>query len=157
KILAHTSHGDLQLLTTEKDLARMKNDPEVSELAGRSKTLPVALALDDEDGFKEWLFAVLPAARAGGPAAPAPTCRSGGATVVVEALQHGVRARIRLLQLDTPILQLFERNRHAGHRAPHIGTRPNDPEIAVEILDLRLPSHGRAMIEAIEHLILLGR
>jgi tetraacyldisaccharide 4'-kinase len=71
KILAHTSHGDLQLLTTEKDLARMKNDPEVSELAGRSKTLPVALALDDEDAFKQWLFSVLPTARAA--AAPAPT------------------------------------------------------------------------------------
>jgi len=62
KILAHTSHGDLQLLTTEKDLARMKNDPEVSELAGRSKTLPVALTLDDDEAFKQWLFAVLPSA-----------------------------------------------------------------------------------------------
>ena len=59
KILALTSHGDLQLLTTEKDHARMKNDPAVSELAGRSKTLPVALTLDDEDAFRQWVLSLL--------------------------------------------------------------------------------------------------
>lgn len=47
-------HG-LQLLTTEKDLARMRGDPHASHLAHMARVLPVHLAVTDADGFR--LFA----------------------------------------------------------------------------------------------------
>src|SRR6516165_2856246 len=51
-------------------------------------------------------------------------------------LQNGARYRIGLLQVDAPIFQLIERDPRIGHRAAHIGSRRDDAEIAVEILDL---------------------
>src|ERR1700730_1535565 len=66
-------------------------------------------------------------------------------------LEHGIGPGIGLLALDAPVLELLERDRHAGDRAAHIGARPHHAEIAIELLDLRLAGHGRARIEAVEH------
>src|SRR3954464_6122592 len=46
--------------------------------------------------------------------------------------------RIRLLPLDVPVLQLFERDRLARHRAADIGAGTAHFEIPVEIFDFRL-------------------
>src|SRR5262249_33348117 len=65
--------------------------------------------------------------------------------------QHGLRAGIRLLALDAPVLEFLERNRRPGDSTAHERARPDHPEIAVKITDFCLAG-GRAMIEAIEHL-----
>ena len=48
------------------------------------------------------------------------------------SLQHGFRRRIGLLQLDAPVFEFLQRNRHAGHCASHERARTNDAKIAVE-------------------------
>jgi tetraacyldisaccharide 4'-kinase len=45
----------LALTTTEKDLLRLQGDPEVGELAARTRALPVTLVLDDEAAFARLL------------------------------------------------------------------------------------------------------
>src|SRR5690349_2251662 len=69
----------------------------------------------------------------------------------MEPLQHRLGARIGLLPLDTPVLELLERYGDAGHGAAHEGARPHHPEIAVEVADFGL-ARGRPMIVAVEHL-----
>ena len=71
-------------------------------------------------------------------------------------LQHGLGRGIGLLQVDAPVFQLLERDRHAGHGAAHEGAGPHDAEIAVEIFDLGLAGHRRRAIESIEHVALRG-
>jgi tetraacyldisaccharide 4'-kinase len=46
----------LILVTTEKDLARMRGDDEVAELAAHAHALPVALVLDERQAFKAFLL-----------------------------------------------------------------------------------------------------
>jgi hypothetical protein len=75
-----------------------------------------------------------------------------GKSLGMQTLQHRLRTRIGLLQLNAPIFQFLQRNRYAGHRATYEGSRPHNAEIAVEIFDFCLPGHGRAMIEAIEQI-----
>jgi tetraacyldisaccharide 4'-kinase len=55
----------LILMTTEKDLARLAGDDEVTELAAHAHALPVTLAFDDEAEFKALLLERVAAARAG--------------------------------------------------------------------------------------------
>jgi len=50
-------HG-LQLLTTEKDLARISGDPHVPHLAQASRALPVSLIVSEADEFRCLVFAV---------------------------------------------------------------------------------------------------
>ncbi len=50
-LLAQAKAGGLDLVTTEKDLARMKGDARLAALHTRSKVLRVQLALDDESGL----------------------------------------------------------------------------------------------------------
>lgn len=50
-------HG-LQLLTTEKDLARMRGDPHVTHLAHASRVLPVSLTVAEADEFRRLVLAV---------------------------------------------------------------------------------------------------
>jgi tetraacyldisaccharide 4'-kinase len=58
----------LILVTTEKDIARMRGDDEVAPLAAQVRALPVTLAFDDEEAFRALLFDRLAAARAARPA-----------------------------------------------------------------------------------------
>ena len=64
-------------------------------------------------------------------------------------LQHRARHGVGLLQVDAPIFQLVERYADIGHRAAHIGSRRDHPEITVEILDLRFAVSRRT--EFIQH------
>lgn len=45
----------LVLITTEKDVVRMRGDPALAELAAQAKALPVRLAFADEDGVRRLL------------------------------------------------------------------------------------------------------
>src|ERR1700730_10282161 len=65
-------------------------------------------------------------------------------------LQHGFRIDVGLLQVNAPIFQLFERDRQAGHRATHEGTRPHDAKIAVKVFDLGLTRHGGRTIGSVQ-------
>jgi tetraacyldisaccharide 4'-kinase len=53
----------LVLVTTEKDLVRLRGDDEVAELAAHAHALPVALAFEEEETFKSLLLERLAAAR----------------------------------------------------------------------------------------------
>jgi len=55
--------GDLVLMTTEKDLARLFGEDQVKELAARAKALPVTLAFEDEETMKSLLLERLARAR----------------------------------------------------------------------------------------------
>jgi tetraacyldisaccharide 4'-kinase len=52
---AEADREGLNLVTTEKDLARMQGDGDVVELATRSRALPVTLVFDDDAGFRSLL------------------------------------------------------------------------------------------------------
>ena len=62
-LCAHAEREGLILVTTEKDLARIKDDTEVAELAALAHALPVTLALDDEAAFKTLVLERVEAAR----------------------------------------------------------------------------------------------
>ena len=53
----------LVLVTTEKDLARLRGDSEVAELTDHAHALPVTLAFEQEDAFRLFLLEQLAAAR----------------------------------------------------------------------------------------------
>lgn len=55
--------GNLSLVTTEKDLARMRGDTALEKLAAQSSTLPVRLQFDDEAAVKALLERTLKRAR----------------------------------------------------------------------------------------------
>ncbi|MFL6928806.1 MAG: tetraacyldisaccharide 4'-kinase, partial [Xanthobacteraceae bacterium] len=59
-LLAEAERGNLTLLTTEKDLARLAGDATVAPLAHRARALPVTLALDDTDGLRRFVLEHLP-------------------------------------------------------------------------------------------------
>jgi tetraacyldisaccharide 4'-kinase len=73
-ILARAERDRLQLLTTEKDLARLQGDRAVAALAARAKALPVTLAFEDEDAMRRLLGKMTQAVsgRSPGAAAGAP-------------------------------------------------------------------------------------
>jgi tetraacyldisaccharide 4'-kinase len=55
-LVAEAKPQKLDLLTTEKDLARLAGDESVASLARRARALPVTLALDDADGFRQFVL-----------------------------------------------------------------------------------------------------
>jgi tetraacyldisaccharide 4'-kinase len=55
RLLARAERDDLQLVTTEKDAARLQGDPAVAALAAHAKPFPVALAIDEEERFRSFL------------------------------------------------------------------------------------------------------
>jgi tetraacyldisaccharide 4'-kinase len=57
-LVARADREGLDLITTEKDLARLDH-LEVGALAVRAEALPVTLVLDDEVAFRQWLLARL--------------------------------------------------------------------------------------------------
>jgi tetraacyldisaccharide 4'-kinase len=62
-LCANADRDGLVLVTTEKDIARLRGDDAVAELAGCAHALPVALAFEDEDSFSSLLLQRLAAAR----------------------------------------------------------------------------------------------
>jgi tetraacyldisaccharide 4'-kinase len=63
-LCAQAEREGLILVTTEKDLARMRRDDGVAELAAQAHPLPVALAFDEEELFKAFLLERLAAVKA---------------------------------------------------------------------------------------------
>ena len=59
----HAEREGLILVTTEKDMARIKGDAAAAELAALAHALPVTLALDDEGAFKTLVLERLAAVR----------------------------------------------------------------------------------------------
>jgi tetraacyldisaccharide 4'-kinase len=59
----HAEREGLILVTTEKDLARIKDADEAAELAALAHALPVALAFDDEGAFRTLVLERLAATR----------------------------------------------------------------------------------------------
>jgi tetraacyldisaccharide 4'-kinase len=56
-LIMQAEHDGLELLTTEKDLARMSGEPQLSALASRAHGLPVTLAIEGEAGLRELVLA----------------------------------------------------------------------------------------------------
>jgi tetraacyldisaccharide 4'-kinase len=52
-LVTRAAHEGLVLLTTEKDLARLKGDAEAGNLAERALALPASLRLDEENTFRK--------------------------------------------------------------------------------------------------------
>ncbi len=61
-LIARAEAADLVLLTTEKDLARLAGNPLVAALAARASALPVRLAIEEADAFRELILSVMRAA-----------------------------------------------------------------------------------------------
>ena len=59
RLLDAASRTGLQLVTTEKDAARLSADSALSELAARSIALPVTLVIEDEGRLADWLCAAI--------------------------------------------------------------------------------------------------
>jgi tetraacyldisaccharide 4'-kinase len=55
RLVAEADRHGLQLVTTEKDLARLSGDPAVAALAGRARALPVALRVAEIDELRRVL------------------------------------------------------------------------------------------------------
>jgi tetraacyldisaccharide 4'-kinase len=59
RLCEEARHGQLVLVTTEKDLVRLSGEDGTAELAARAHALPVRLAIEDQDAFKRLLLARL--------------------------------------------------------------------------------------------------
>lgn len=55
-LIAQADRDDLDLLTTDKDLARMSGEPQLENLAARAKALPVTLAVRDAAEFRGFVL-----------------------------------------------------------------------------------------------------
>jgi tetraacyldisaccharide 4'-kinase len=55
ELMACAARNGLALVTTEKDMARLRGDPAAAELAARAAVLPVTLKFDDVAGVEEML------------------------------------------------------------------------------------------------------
>ena len=55
RLIARAKREDLQLVTTEKDAARLQGNPALSELAARSKPFPVALVVAQQQRLRAFL------------------------------------------------------------------------------------------------------
>jgi tetraacyldisaccharide 4'-kinase len=56
RLLAEADARGLALVTTEKDIVRLTGDGSIAQLRERVHSLPVTVALDDEDGFRALLL-----------------------------------------------------------------------------------------------------
>jgi tetraacyldisaccharide 4'-kinase len=52
-LVARAKAGNLMLLTTEKDLARLRGEPALAELAAHASALPVRLVVEEADQFRD--------------------------------------------------------------------------------------------------------
>ena len=58
-LIARADAGNLMLVTTEKDLARLSGDPRLTPLAARASALPVRLVIDEQEQFQQMVLDVL--------------------------------------------------------------------------------------------------
>jgi tetraacyldisaccharide 4'-kinase len=75
-LLAKAERRGLELVTTEKDFARLQGDPALARLAAHAKTLPAVIRFEDEEAMRRLLRRARPAVisrvRDGGVGAPLP-------------------------------------------------------------------------------------
>jgi tetraacyldisaccharide 4'-kinase len=64
-LVAEAERAGLTLVTTEKDFVRLGHKRALAELAARSRVLPVALEIDEEDRFRRFVLTAVAAARSG--------------------------------------------------------------------------------------------
>jgi tetraacyldisaccharide 4'-kinase len=64
-LLRDAEKGGLQLLTTEKDLARLKDDVAVAALAQRARALPVTMKIAETDQFAQLVLGVCAGTQSG--------------------------------------------------------------------------------------------
>ena len=140
ELIMQAEHDGLALLTTEKDRARMAGEPLLAALAAKAHVLPVTLVVNEADELRALVLAKVRLNSAG---------RLFRA-LRLAPLQHRLRRGIGLLQIDAPVFELLERDRHAGHRAAHKGAGAHHAEIAIEVFHLGLAAHRRGAIIAIE-------
>jgi tetraacyldisaccharide 4'-kinase len=62
-LLGEADRAGLSLVTTEKDFARLTHKRALAALAARSRVLPVALAIEDEERFRRFVLAGVAASR----------------------------------------------------------------------------------------------
>jgi tetraacyldisaccharide 4'-kinase len=62
-LVAEAERAGLTLVTTEKDLVRLTHKRALAALAARSRALPVALQIEEEDRFRRFVLAETAAAR----------------------------------------------------------------------------------------------
>jgi tetraacyldisaccharide 4'-kinase len=62
-LLAEADRAGVTLVTTEKDFVRLARRRALAALAQRTRVLPVALKIDEEDRFRRFVLAPLAAAR----------------------------------------------------------------------------------------------
>jgi len=55
-LIARADAARLMLLTTEKDMARLSGDPDLAALAARAIALPVRLAIEEADTFRDMIL-----------------------------------------------------------------------------------------------------
>jgi tetraacyldisaccharide 4'-kinase len=63
-LVAESDRAGLTLVTTEKDFARLAHKRALAELAARSRVLPVALEIEEEDRLRHFVLGAVAAARA---------------------------------------------------------------------------------------------
>jgi tetraacyldisaccharide 4'-kinase len=62
-LLAEADRAGLSLVTTEKDFVRLGHKRALAPLAARTRVLPVTLAIEDEDRFRDFVLSAVAAAR----------------------------------------------------------------------------------------------
>ena len=164
-LIAEAKRDALTLVTTEKDLARLRRRS-LPDWAQQIVPFAVTLEFDDPALLAEvrrptgcsrrargrncrvgkakrahHLTACSVTDGGHGADAPLPTLRSVQPCVFSAPgkcrCSTAVGTRIGLLQIDAPVFQLVERDPHVGDRAAHIGSGRDHAEIAVQILHLR--------------------
>lgn len=55
-LLARARRDALTLVTTEKDLARLRGEPDLQQLASVARVLPVTLAVEEADAFRQFVL-----------------------------------------------------------------------------------------------------
>jgi len=62
-LIAEADRAGLSLVTTEKDLVRLRGKRALADLAARTRALPVTLAIEEEDRFRRFVLAAIAAAK----------------------------------------------------------------------------------------------
>ena len=154
RLIALAQAGGAQLVTTDKDFARLGGDAALRRARGAS-----AHAADRNEVRRSRLRASQLADRSGaaGHVAAAPAAAAALEPFVSRepvahlqiALHRDLGRRVRLLQLDAPIAQIGQHDRLAGHRAAHEVARREHLKLPVKELHLRLAPQAEESVDPI--------
>ena len=130
-----------RLVTTEKDFARMAGDASLAGLAAQTRVLPIDVDVRRR-AISSRLGSLIELGAEGNIAAepsatPALVFLVFAGELVAHlqiALHRHLRRRVRLLQLDTPVTQVGQHDRLAGHRTAHEVARRQHLKLPVKEL-----------------------